>query len=158
MRSVSRVAVSLLAGALSSAALVFAAEPLVPIAHSAQVTLAASTTPAGLMLQVRPTVAGAPLTVTGLSISVDGRSAAAARQADGSWLVPLPGARAAGGGKLEVLVAHDGIREVLSGAVPAAAAGAAATGVLRDHKQMAWWVLNIVIVLIAALAISRRMS
>jgi hypothetical protein len=27
-----------------------------------------------------------------------------------------------------------------------------------SHKQLAWWILNIVIVLIAAIAISRRMS
>jgi hypothetical protein len=26
------------------------------------------------------------------------------------------------------------------------------------HKQMAWWVLNVVIVLIGVIAISRRMS
>jgi hypothetical protein len=29
---------------------------------------------------------------------------------------------------------------------------------MRDHKQLAWWILNIAIVLIAAIAISRRMS
>ena len=40
--------------------------------------------------------------------------------------------------------------------------GAAADGgpssVLRDHKQLAWWILNITVVLIAAVAISRRSS
>ena len=36
--------------------------------------------------------------------------------------------------------------------------GWGAASVLRDHKQMAWWILNITIVLIAVLAISRRMS
>jgi len=59
------------------------------------------------------------------------------------------------------VVAHDGIREVLDGTVAAAAAAPAAAGgggLLRDHKQLAWWILNIAIVLIAVMAISRRMS
>ena len=42
-------------------------------------------------------------------------------------------------------------------AAPVAATNAAA-GLLGSHKQLAWWILNIAIVLIAALAISRRMS
>ena len=36
--------------------------------------------------------------------------------------------------------------------------GFKSSSVLRDHKQMAWWILNITIVLIAAIAISRRLS
>jgi len=78
------------------------------------------------------------------------------------------------GDGLEVVVAHDGIREVLSARflAPGTTAGAGASGssssgavnsrgaasLWRDHKQMAWWVLNITVVLIAAIAISRRMS
>jgi hypothetical protein len=26
----------------------------------------------------------------------------------------------------------------------------------RDHKQVGWWILNIVVVLVAAIALSRR--
>jgi len=33
---------------------------------------------------------------------------------------------------------------------------ASTDSLLRDHKQVAWWILNIVIVLVAALALSRR--
>ena len=62
-----------------------------------------------------------------------------------------------------MLFTHDGIREVLSGTLPPTATGGAAanagrTGVLGAHKQLAWWILNITVVLIAALAISRRAS
>ena len=59
------------------------------------------------------------------------------------------------------MVAHDGIREVFDGTVAAAAAApvaAGGSGLLRDHKQLTWWILNIAIVLIAVIAISRRMS
>jgi hypothetical protein len=57
---------------------------------------------------------------------------------------------------VDVTVAHDGIREILSGKV--SLAEATGGSLLGDHKQMAWWVLNIVIVLIAAMAFSRKKS
>ena len=73
--------------------------------------------------------------------------------------MPRPAGSRDAGARVEVTVAHDGIHEVLSGrlaATPAAApAGAAAGG---GRSQLAWWVLNILIVLIAVIAISRRMS
>jgi hypothetical protein len=44
------------------------------------------------------------------------------------------------------------------GPPPAPAPAGAAADLLHDHKQLAWWILNITIVLIAVIAISRRMS
>jgi hypothetical protein len=86
------------------------------------------------------------------------------RRADGSWFVPLPGVALANE-QLDVVVAHDGIREALSGRFTVAGAGTpgarnanGAASALRDHKQVAWWILNITIVLIAVIAISRRLS
>jgi hypothetical protein len=58
---------------------------------------------------------------------------------------------------LDIVVGHDGIRELLSGKISAADTSAT-SNILRDHKQIAWWILNIAIVLIAAIALSRRMS
>jgi hypothetical protein len=142
-----------------------AAAPLTPVAHSALVTLEAGPTAAGLVLQLRHTVDQTPVAVTDLTVSVDGKSQLAVRRADGSWFVPLSGGAAPANEQLDVMVAHDGIREALSGRVTVAAAGApgarnasGAPSVLRDHKQLAWWILNITIVLIAAIAISRRLS
>ena len=134
-----------------------AAAPLTPVAHSALVTLEAGPAAAGLVLGLRHTADQTPLSVTDLTVSVDGRSELAMRREDGSWFVPLSDAIT--DAHLEVVVAHDGIREILSGriTIPAARTGGAAS-VLRDHKQMAWWILNIAIVLIAAIAISRRLS
>ena len=140
-----------------------AAAPLTPVAHSALVTLEAGPTAAGLVLRLRHTADQTPLSVTDLTVSVDGKSQLAMRRADGSWFVPLPGAAPANE-QLDVVVAHDGIREALSGRISFAGAGtpgarnAGAASVLRDHKQMAWWILNITIVLIAVIAISRRLS
>jgi hypothetical protein len=160
-------------GVLACAALWFgpaaAAAPaaFTPVAHSALVTLEAQPTPEGLRLRVRRTQGEAPLSVTALSVSVERASVPATQQADGSWLVPWPKGGAPEGG-VEVTISHDGIREVLSGKTPAPLSGTAGTGsapgagttggMLRDHKQLAWWILNITVVLIAAIAISRRMS
>src|SRR6202035_6168424 len=141
-----------------------AAAPLTPVAHSALVTPEAGPAAAGLVLRLRHTADQTPLSVTDLTVSVDGRSQLAMRRADGSWVVPLPGAAVANE-QLDVVVAHDGIREALSGRITVAGAGtggarnaSGAANVLRDHKQMAWWILNITIVLIAVIAISRRLS
>jgi len=139
--------------------------PTLAITPSAQVTLAGSATAAGLTLRARPTAAGA-LNISAMSITLDGASAPATRQGDGSWYAPLPAAPAGGkggpaAGKLEILVVHDGIREVLNGTLHSAPVGAtppAGGGLLHDHKQLSWWILNIAIVLIEAIAISRRTS
>jgi hypothetical protein len=133
-----------------------------PLAHSAQLTLETAPTPNQLTLRLRRTQDTAPLAVSGLTVSVDGRNAAATPRGDNTWSVAWPAGAAARGGKLEVVVTHDGIQEVLSGTLPpTAAAGGGADAshsMLGNHKQLAWWILNIVVVLIAAIAISRRTS
>jgi hypothetical protein len=158
------------------------ASELQPIAESSQVKLTGSVSAGQLTLRVLPAVSGAPLVVTGLSASLDGVPAPVTRQADDSWRVPLP---AAPRSRLDVFVLHDGIREVLSGSLPARGAIGSVTGVgagaaaanagtasgggagrsgaatppgRHNYKQLAWWVLNIAVVLIAVIAISRRMS
>src|SRR5881227_1818676 len=137
---------------------------------------------AGGTLRLRRAADQTPLPATGVTVSVAGRNAPATASADGSWFAPLPTAVGAGD-TLEVVVAHDGIRELLSArfaapgardagggaaaadasgaarsrASPSGAAKAGVASLWRDHKQMAWWILNITVVLIATIAISRRM-
>jgi hypothetical protein len=142
-----------------------AAPAFTPLAHSALITLETASTEAGLTLRLQRAQGTAPLAVTELMVAIDGRNATVTPRGDNTWSVASPGRTAARGGRLEVVVTHDGIREVLSGTLPApgaAASGGAAdavhTNLLRDHKQLAWWILNIAVVLIAAIAISRRTS
>jgi hypothetical protein len=131
-----------------------------PLAHSALVTLEGATLPDALILRVRANAETAPTAVSEFSVALDGRQLPATPRADGSWRVALPPRSGAAAGKLDVTVTHDGVRELLSarielpGSAPQASP-AAGTGV---HKQIVWWILNVAIVLIAALAISRRMS
>ncbi|MBV8911392.1 MAG: hypothetical protein JOZ89_11600 [Gammaproteobacteria bacterium] len=149
-------------GALACAAdtAVPAAGQFVIVARSAQLTLEASPGQDGVLLRLLPRAQGAATGIANVSVSLDGTSEPVKAQADGSWWVPLPAARAAHGGKLDVNVVHDGIREMLSGTLPPApgAAGAGGGPLRVAHKQLAWWVLNIVVVLIGVIALSRRMS
>jgi hypothetical protein len=78
--------------------------------------------------------------------------------------VPRPAGAQDAGKTIEVTVGHDGIHEVLSGRLasatgaPDSATPGAASAPSASHKQMVWWILNIAIVLIAVIAISRRVS
>lgn len=147
--------------AFAAATAVPAATQFVTVARSAQLTLEASAGQQGATLRLLPRTQGTATTATGItdiSVSLDGASEPIRLQPDGSWFVPLPSALAAHGGKLDVYVLHGGIREVLSGTLAPApgSVGGGPLGVV--HKQLAWWVLNIVVVLIGVLALSRRMS
>ena len=153
LRTVPGLLLCSLLGAATAAA---APESFATLGRSAQVVMQGARTANGVALRfARPD--GAALSVSAVSAAIDGHHVGEARQPDGSWaLGPLP----AGAGHLEVIVEHDGIREQLSGALPGGAPGAAATEAAagHDHKQLLWWILNIGIVLIAVLAVSRRMS
>jgi hypothetical protein len=132
----------------------------VEIARSSLLTLSGTTEPAALQLWVRRTAEPAPLTVTEFATAIDGKAVTATRTAAGGWSVPL-GALGGGEHRLSVTVGHDGVRELLEGRFTPAAAPAGAPGIAGlggTHKQLLWWALNIGIVLIAAIAISRRMS
>jgi hypothetical protein len=136
-----------------------ASEPvLAPLAHSTALTLEGASVPGALILRVRPSAAGTPVSVSDLAVSIDGKEMPAAPQADGAWRIALPGHPAASEGRLDVAVTHDGIRELLTAKVALSAPNAPQSGGAGVHNQLLWWVLNIAIVLIAALAISRRSS
>jgi hypothetical protein len=131
-----------------------------PLAGSAQVSVSAARGNDAMTLRLTRATDHSDLPVTQLSATLDGKALPATRGTDGSWALAL-GAGVAHG-TLELTVAHDGIRELLTGTLGAAAAPGATAGgsneLLRDHKQLLWWILNIAIVLIAAIAISRRTS
>ena len=143
--------------------------PLPPLARSGLLAVDAAPAADGLVLRVQRATNQTAAVVSDLTVTIDGKSESATARADGSWFVPRPAGAQDAGKTIAVTVGHDGIHEVLSGRLaPAAAAsgaapsGAASSGVTRlissSHKQFFWWILNIAIVLIAAIAISRRTS
>lgn len=128
-----------------------------PIAHSALLTIDGTATPEALQLNIRRISDKSLVSGDDVSVTVDGKSETVTRATGGAYEVPIDGLRGDNVGKdVEIIVGHDGIREILTAKVSTAAEASSAGGLLRDHKQVAWWILNIVIVLIAAIAISRR--
>jgi hypothetical protein len=125
------------------------------IAHSALLSIDGRATADALQLGIRRMSDKSLVSSDDVSVTVDGRTESVTRANGGGYEVPINALRGDGARDVEIVVGHDGIREILAGKVSVAAA-ASADSLWRDHKQVAWWILNIVIVLIAALALSRR--
>jgi hypothetical protein len=128
----------------------------IPVAHSALLTINATVTPDGLALHVLHAGNQIPIDGRDVTVSVDGKNQPVTAEPEGTFLLPTKDL-GEGVRQLDITVAHDGIREILTGKVDLPKT-TSATDLWRDHKQMAWWVLNIAVVLIAVLAFSRRSS
>ncbi|HZT01817.1 MAG TPA: hypothetical protein VFA39_06090 [Steroidobacteraceae bacterium] len=127
----------------------------VTVARSALLTVTVTPSDDALSLEVlrladRHLIAGAGK----VTATLDGRALPLTAQPNGVYLAST---RDEGGGAhtLDVVVSHDGIRELLTGTV-ALPSRTSALDFLQSHGMSAWWVLNIAVVLIAVLVISRR--
>jgi hypothetical protein len=165
MKRVQRL-LAMTAGALACVTLAWGDAPVggafTPLAHSALVTVDGVVAADTLVLRVRRTADQQPLPGAQLSVTADGRSLPAAARPEGTWGVPLEDLPRAPG-KVSIEVSHDGVREVLEAQLPGSSATqppAESRGVVSTliHKQSAWWILNVLIVLIGVIAVSRRMS
>jgi hypothetical protein len=125
------------------------------IAHSALLSIDGTATDDTLRLGIRRVSDKSPVSSDDVTVTVDGKNESVTRESGGGYEVPVNDLRGDGGRDVEIIVGHDGIREILAGKVTVAEASSGG-GLLRDHKQVAWWLLNIVIVLVAAIALSRR--
>lgn len=142
-----------------------------PVARSSLVAVDGARAAQTLLLRVHRVQDQQPLTGAELTVTIDGRSVPGAARADGTWVGALAELPAAAPGRLEIVVAHDGVREVLDGPIPRAGAppatsappaaapvGGAGVWATLMHKQASWWILNVLVVLIGVIAVSRRMS
>jgi len=59
---------------------------------------------------------------------------------------------------VQIIVGHDGIREILEGQLPPPPEKISVNGLLGGHGQLAWWIINIGVVLIGVIALSRKKS
>jgi hypothetical protein len=125
------------------------------IAHSALLSIDGTPTADTLRLTIRRVSDKSLVSSDDVTVTVDGRNESVTHEKAGGYAVPINDLRGDAARDVEIIVAHDGIREILSGKV-AVAEASSTDGLLRDHKQVAWWILNIVIVLVAAIALSRR--
>jgi len=153
--------------ACSALALVFrtaAAEPPKPIelavnvpaviAHSALLDVEATAKADVLQISVRRVADKSLVNTDDITVAIDGKNEPVSHERGTVYELAVNDLRGEGVKDIDVTVAHDGIREILSGKVSLAEASGGS--LLGDHKQVAWWVLNIVIVLIAAMAFSRK--
>jgi hypothetical protein len=125
------------------------------IARSALLTLTASPADDALALRIDRVADHRLITAPGqVTATLDGHAVPLAPQPNGTWLLSLHG-EAGGAHSLGVVVAHDGIRELLTGTVTVPRRQSA-LDFLQGHGMAAWWVLNIAVVLIAVIVISRR--
>lgn len=125
------------------------------VARSALLKLTA--TPADGSLALRVIRLDNQRLVTGagnVTATLDGHRVPLTAEPNGTYLLPLHGSDA-GRQSLRVVVAHDGIRELLTGTVVVPRKGSFLDS-LQGHGMAAWWVLNVAVILIAVLVISRH--
>jgi hypothetical protein len=127
----------------------------IPVAHSALLTINATPTQDGLALHILHAGNQIPIDGRDVTVSIDGKDQPVTAEPEGTFLFSTKDLDSNGERQIDITVAHDGIREILTGKI-ALPKASAASSLWSDHKQMAWWVLNIVIVLIAATAFSRK--
>lgn len=130
------------------------APPNVQIASSAMLVLDASVHQHAIVLRIARTANHTPIEGAGnVTAEIDGH--AVPITAKGAAYVISTRDLKGGAQTLRVVVAHDGIRELLSGTIrlPQRPDHLA---VIEQHGYGAWWILNIVVMLLAARMIMRR--
>jgi len=149
-----RLALAWLLLAACAASAAGAAHQQVQVASSAQLVLDAEARPGELLLSITRTGNHEPVTGAGnVTVRIGGRAVkVSARHSD--YVVSTDGLH---GGKhpIEVVVAHDGIRELLTGSVTLPKTSTMLER-LQKHSSWAWWVLNIAVLLLAFRMISHR--
>lgn len=126
-----------------------------PVAHSALLTIDATPNGDSVELYVRRAHDRSMVSSDDITVTVDGKNEAVTHDSSGSYSVPAADLHGDGVRAVEIVVGHDGIREVLSGKVTLPEPSSAGS-LFRDHRQIGWWILNIAIVLVAAIFLSRR--
>lgn len=125
------------------------------VARSAALTLTAARSDHALALQVARTSDHRLIAGPGnLTVTLDGHGVPVMARPDGTYVISTRN-QSAGTHSLDVVVSHDGIREILTGKVTVPQQQSV-MDMLQGHGMAAWWVLNIAVVLIAVLIISRR--
>src|SRR6202050_4727438 len=154
------MAVTALAGAAAALTQTPAEAQFTPLARAALVSgEAAVLAPDTLTLRIRHTPSGTNVVSAQLQVAAQGRSLPVTANADGTWTVALKDLNGKPPGKLDLLVTHDGIRELVSGTAAPPAAGTAsgaAAGVLPKNKPLAWGGSQLAVVLLRPARMSSR--
>lgn len=127
-----------------------------PLAQSALLIVHASIHGDWLSLNIQRAANDSAVVTKDVSVSVGGHKVQVTGLGNGIYTIPV---RQLGSGKqadLDIIVGHDGIREILSGKLTLAAVSTPSSSILGKHTEMLWWVLNIGVVSAAAVFLSKR--
>jgi hypothetical protein len=125
------------------------------LARSAQLTVTAAQSDHSLTLEVARVSDHRLIVGAGkVSVSLDGHDVPVTARPGGSYVISTRD-QSSGAHSLDIVVSHDGIRELLTGTV-SVPQQQSILDMLQGHGMSAWWVLNIAVVLIAVIIISRR--
>lgn len=124
------------------------------LAQSAQLIVLAHVDSDWLTLRIQRTSTQTPLVTKDVAVSVAGHAMPVKAKPDGTYVLPVKQLGTTNTPTLDIVVAHDGIREILSGklTLPQSAPAAAAHG----HNQWIWYVVNIALVFAAVLYFQSR--
>ncbi len=133
------------------------APALIDVAHSAQVTVEASESHDAVTFWIRRVSDKKPVGGKDVTVSIAGKSQVVTQRTDGSYSIPADDLSGKEAKPVELIVGHDGIRELLDGQLPPPP-DSSGGGLLGGHNQLAWWIINIGVVLIGVIALSRKKS
>jgi hypothetical protein len=133
------------------------APALIEVAHSAQLLVAASESHDAVSFWIRRASDKKLIDGKDVTVSIAGKNQVVTHRTDGSYSIPTDELSGKEAKPVELIVGHDGIRELLEGQLPPPAE-TSGTGLLGGHNQLAWWIINIGVVLIGVIALSRKKS
>jgi len=153
-----RILAAALAVLASTVVAAAAPEPAhIDVARSAQLSVEALVGNDTVTLWIRRANDKKPIDSKDVTVSINGKTQIVTRRTDGSYTFPTDDLRGKEARPVEIIVGHDGIREVLSGQLPPALESSG-TSLLGTHNQLWWWIINIGVLLIGVLALSRKKS
>ena len=129
----------------------------IDVARSALLSVEAAESPDTVTLWIRRVADKKPVDGKDLVVSFGGKNQVITSHTDGSYTVSAGDLRGKDPKAVQIIVGHDGIREILDGRLPPPA-DKPVSGILGGHGQLAWWIINVGVVLIGVIALSRKKS
>ncbi len=151
------VLAALAAGVIWSAAAAADSPAHIDFAHSAQLTVDAVESGNTVTLWIRHATDKKVIDTKDVAVSIAGKNQVVTHRTDGSLTIPTDDLRGKEAKPVQLIVGHDGIRELLDGQLPPPPQSVT-SGLLGTHNQLWWWVINIGVLLIGVLALSRKKS
>lgn len=157
-RALRTLVMALAAGAIFPAGVLAADNPAhIDFAHSAQLLVDAQESGDTVTLWIRHAADKKIVDTKDVSVSIAGKNQVVAHRTDGSFTLSTDDLRGKDAKPVQLIVGHDGIRELLDGQLPPPPESIT-SGLLGSHNQLWWWVINIGVLLIGVLALSRKKS